>query len=384
MKRALWYSILLASLFALLWLAPCAIGAAKSDYILYVGNYKGKNAPGIYTGRFDAASGRLAGISLAAETVNPSYLAVHPNRRFLYAANNYQGKSVGSVSAFAIDRKTGKLTLLNSVSTRGMDPYFLAVDKTGRAVVAVNYASGSVVLLPIKEDGSLAEVSAFLERHGSSVNPTLQSGPHPHSIRISADNRFAIMADRGADQVAVYRLDPLKGALTPNEPPYVKVKPGSGPRYLDIHPNGKFVYVINELQNSVTAFDYNTAEGVLKEVQTVPTLPKDFAGNNLPADVHVHPSGKFLYGSNRGHDSIAVFQIDRKTGTLKPLEHVATQGKSPRSFGIDPTGSYLIVANQDTGNLVVFRIDQKTGGLTPTGQMVEVGMPVCMQFVEAQ
>jgi 6-phosphogluconolactonase len=384
MKLVRCCSILLASLLALLRLAPCAVGAAKSNYIVYVGNYKGKNGAGIYACRLDAASGRLAAIGLVAETVNPSYLAIHPNHQFLYAANNYQGQGGGTVSAFAIDRKTAKLAFLNSVSTRGADPYFLTVDKTGRAVVAVNYASGSVVLLPIKEDGRLAEVSAFVERQGSSVNPTLQSGPHPHSVKVSADNRFAIVADRGTDQVAVYRLDALKGALTPNEPPYATVKPGSGPRHLDIHPNGKFVYVINELQNSVTAFDYDAAKGVLKEVQTVPTLPKDFAGNNLPADIHVHPSGKFLYGSNRGHDSIAVFQIDRKTGALKPLEHIPTQGRSPRGFGIDPTGSYLIAANQTTGNLVVFRIDRKTGRLTPTGQTVELGTPVCLQFVEAQ
>ena len=369
---------------ALFWLATLAIGAAQSDYFVYVGNYKGKDGPGIYAGRFDAATGRLAAISLAAETVNPSYLAIHPNRRFLYATNNYQGKGAGSVSAFAMDRHTGKLTFLNSVPTRGMDPYFLSVDKTGKAVVAVNYASGSVVLLPIKEDGSLGEVSAFLERHGSSVNPTLQSGPHPHSVGISADNRFAIVADRGADQVAVYRLDPVQGSLTPNQPPYVTAKPGAGPRHIDIHPNGKFVYVVNELNNSVTAYHYDTAKGVLKEVQTVPTVPRDFTGNNLPADVHVHPSGKFLYGSNRGHDSIAVFRIDKTDGTLKFLERVSAQGQSPRGFGIDPTGSYLIVANQTTGNLVVFRIDRKTGGLTPTGQTVEAGMPVCMQFVEAR
>jgi 6-phosphogluconolactonase len=384
MKRARSYSVFIASLLILLWLAPYAIGAAKSDSILYVGNYGDKNPSGIYACRLDTATGKLAKIGLMAETVNPSYLAIHPNHRFLYAANNYQGKAGGTVSAFAMDLTTGKLTFLNSVPTRGMDPYFLSVDKTGRALVVVNYTSGSVVAIPIGEDGSLAEVSAFNQRQGSSVNPTLQSGPHPHSVRISADSRFAIVADRGNDQVAVYRLDPAQGSLTPNQPPYVKVKPGAGPRYLDIHPNGKFVYVINELQNSVTAFDFDAANGVLKEIQTVPTLPRDFKGNNMPADIHVHPSGMFVYGSNRGHDSIAVFQIDRKTGTLKPLEQVLTQGKSPRSFGIDPTGSYLIVANQGAGNLVVFRIDRKTGRLTPTGQAMDIGTPVCMQFVQAR
>jgi 6-phosphogluconolactonase len=384
MKPARRYSIFLASLLGLLWLAPYVTNASKSDCIVYVATYKSKSAAGIYAGRFDAASGRLSGISFAAETVNPSCLATHPNGRFLYASNNYQGKGAGSVSAFAMDRKTGKLTFLNTIPTRGQDPYFLAVDKTGKAVIAVNYASGSVVLLPIKEDGSLSEVSAFIQRQGSSIDPGLQSGPHPHSLTISADNRFVLVADRGTDQVAVYRLDPLKGSLTPHEPPDVKVKPGSGPRHIDIHPNGKFVYAINELSNSVTAFDFDATKGILTEVQTVPTLPKDFTGRNLPADIHVHPSGMFLYGSNRGHDSIAVFQIDLENGALRFLQCVATQGKSPRAFGIDPTGSYLIAANQTSGNLVVFRIDRKTGGLTPTGQTVDLGTPVCIRFVEAQ
>lgn len=378
------FGFFLAVSLVLMCLALSALGAAESKFIVYVGNYTGKRTAGIYAYQFDSASGKLAQIGLVAETVNPSSLGIHPNCRFLYAANNYQGQRVGSVSAFAMDTRTGKLTFLNSVTTRGMDPYFLTVDKIGRAVLAVNYESGSLVLLPIKEDGSLAEVSAFVQHQGSSVNPRLQSEPHPHSVNISADNRFAIVADRGTDQVLVYRLDPLKGSLTPNDPPYVKVNPGSGPRHFAFHPKGTFAYVINELMNTVTAFHYDAARGVLKEIQTVPTLPEDFTGNSLAADIHVHPSGKFLYGSNRGYDSIAVFQIDQEKGTLTPVEQVPTQGRTPRSFGIDPTGSYLIAANQNTGNMVVFRIDQKSGRLTPTGQALEVGTPVGVSFVPAR
>jgi 6-phosphogluconolactonase len=273
------------------------------------------------------------------------------------------------------------LTFLNRVSSGGAGPCHLVVDKTGKNVLVVNYGSGSTAVLPLEADGRLKEASSFVQHQGSSIDKKRQQGPHAHSVNLSADNRFAMVADLGLDQVLVYRFDAAKGSITPNEPPFAAVKPGSGPRHFAFHPGGKFAYVINEMASTVTAFTYDAARGVLKETQTITTLPADFSGVNHTAEVQVHPSGKFVYGSNRGHNSIAVFTVDVKKGTLTSVEQVSTQGKTPRNFGIDPTGRWLLAANQDTDNVVVFRIDAKTGRLTPTGQVLEVGAPVCVKFV---
>lgn len=383
-------SISLTAPLAALLLTPCARGAdvarAKGDYFVYVGTYTGQKSKGIYAYRFDAATGQLTSLGLAAEIENPSFLAVHPNRRFLYAVSeqaNYEGRS-GAVSAFAIDRETGKLAFLNKVSSRGGGPCYVAVDKTGRDVLVANYGAGSVAVLPVLQDGRLGEASAFVQHAGSSVNPKRQQGPHAHWIEVAPDNRFVLVADLGLDQVLVYRFDPTKGSLSANNPAMAKVNPGAGPRHLAIHPSGKFVYVINEIQSSVTAFAYDADRGALRELQTISTLPKDFSGENSGAELEVHPTGHFLYGSNRGHDSIAVFAIDAAKGTLTPVERVPTQGKTPRSFEIDPTGSYLFAANQSSDSIVVFRIDRKTGRLTPAGQVLEVPSPVCVKFVERE
>lgn len=372
-----------AALLLPLILAPLAL--AKGDYLVFVGTYTRDKSKGIYAYRLETSSGKLTPLGLAGETVNPSFVAVHPNRRFLYAVSeiaNFDGQKSGAVSAFAVDRQTGKLTPLNKVSSRGGGPCYVVVDKTGKNVLVANYNSGSVAVLPVKEDGSLGDASAFVQHTGSSVDERRQKGPHAHSLNVSPDNRFAVAADLGLDEVLVYRFDPLKGSLAANEPPFTKVKPGAGPRHFAFHPRGRFAYVINEMQSSVTAFSYDPKRGVLKELQTIATIPKDFAGsNNTTAEVQVHPSGKFLYGSNRGHDSIAVFAIDRRKGTLTPVEQTPTQGKTPRNFGIDPSGAYLIAANQGSDSLVVFRIDPKTGKLTPTGQIETVGSPVCVKFL---
>jgi 6-phosphogluconolactonase len=380
-------SVSLTAPLAALLLTPCARGAdvakAKGEYIVYVGTYTGQKSKGIYAYRFDAATGQLTSLGLAAETENPSFLAVHPNHRYLYAVSeqaNYEGRS-GAVSAFAIDRATGKLAFLNKVSSRGGGPCYVAVDKTGRDVLVANYGGGSVAVLPVLQDGRLGEASAFVQHAGSSVNPKRQQGPHAHWIDVAPDNRFVLAADLGLDQVLVYRFDPAKGSLSANKPAAAKVNPGAGPRHLAIHPSGKFVYVINELQSSVTAFAYDARRGALRELQTISTLPKEFAGENSGAELAVHPTGHFLYGSNRGHDSIAVFAIDAAKGTLTPVEHVPTQGKTPRSFEIDPTGSFLFAANQSSDSIVVFRVDPKTGRLTPAGQVLEVPSPVCVKFV---
>jgi 6-phosphogluconolactonase len=359
--------------------------SSKGEHLVYFGTYTRGSSKGIYVSRFSAVTGKLTPPELAAETANASFLAIHPNGRFLYAVNetsSFQGQKSGSVSAFSIDRATGKLTLLNQVSSRGATPAHLTVDRSGKDVLVANYGGGSVAVLPVKEDGSLAEASAsgFVQHTGKGATKR-QSGPNAHSVNMSPDNRFAIVADLGLDKVFVYRFDPVKGSLEANEPPFVQVAPGSGPRMFMFEPKGRFGYVINELGSTITAFAYNAKAGSLKELQTITTLPKDYTGRNATAEIQVHPTGRFVYGSNRGPDSIAVFSVDARKATLTPVEIVPTQGKEPRNFAIDPTGSFIFAANQNSNNVVLFRIDLKTGRLTPAGSVVEVGSPVCVKFL---
>ena len=351
---------------------------------VYIGTYTGPKSNGIYLYSLDLGNGSLTSLGLAAEVVNPSFLAIHPNHRFLYAASetsNSGGKKGGAVEAFAI-QETGKLTPLNQEPSGGEGPCHLVVDKTGRDVLVANYDSGSISVLPIQQDGKLSEPTAFIQHQGSGADPQRQEGPHAHSINVDAANRFAFAADLGLDKVLVYRFDPAKGTLVANDPPSVSVKPGAGPRHFAFHPGGHYAFVINEMHSTVTAFSYDPAHGVLKELQTISTLPENFKGENSTAEVQVHPSGKFLYGSNRGHDSIAVFAIDPGKGTLSLVEDQSTQGKTPRNFGIDPSGQYLLAANQDSGNVVVFRINPQSGHLSPTGQVAEVSSPVCVKFLQ--
>lgn len=361
--------------------------ASAAEFFVFFGTYTNTGkSKGIYVSRLDTAAGKLTEPALAGEVVNPSFLALHPNGRFLYSVSeiaNFQGGKAGAVSAFAIDKATGQLTFLNASETRGAGPCHLTVDKTGRAVIAANYGSGSVVVLPLEEDGRVKPASSFVQHSGSSLNPKRQSGPHAHSVNLSADNRFAIVADLGLDQVLVYKLDAAKGTIEPNQPPFFAVAPGSGPRHFAFHPNGRYGYVINELASTVTAMSWDAARGVFRELGTVSTLPKGFTGDSTTAEVQVHPSGRFLYGSNRGHNSIAAFAIGPK-GALKPAGHTPSGGEIPRNFGIDPTGQFLIAANQKTDSVVLFRIDQKNGALTPTGARFELGAPVCVRFLPAQ
>jgi len=354
-----------------------------NDELVYIGTYTGPKSKGIYVYRLDLGSGVLTPLGLAAEVESPSFLAVHPNHRFLYAVSEtgaFAGKKSGAVSAFDI-HGDGKLTLLNQQPSGGKGPCHLVVDKTGKDVLVANYDGGSVSVVPIQGDGKLAEPTAFIQHKGSSVNKERQAGPHAHSINVDAANRFAFVADLGLDKVLIYRFDPVKGTLIANEPPSVSVKPGSGPRHFAFHPGGHYAYVINEIDSTVTAFSYDAGRGALKELQTISTIPENFKGENSTAEVQVHPSGKFLYGSNRGHDSIAIFAIDPAKGTLRLVGHQSTQGKTPRNFGIDPTGRFLLAANQDSGSVVVFRIDLQSGGLGATGQVVEVPSPVCVKFL---
>jgi len=351
---------------------------------VYFGTYTSRSSKGIYLGRLDLASGKLEVEGVAAETLNPSFLALHPSRPLLYAVGEMgdpSGKKERGLSAFAIDVKTGKLTLLNQQSSWGSGPCHLTVDRSGRCVLAANYSSGSVACLPIRDDGRLGEATSFLQHQGSSVNKERQAGPHAHSVNLSADNRFAFVADLGLDKILIYRFDAEGGRLTPNDPPFVASSPGAGPRHFAFHPNGRWAYVIEEISSTVTALGYSPERGTLRPLSTVSTLPEGFAGSNSTAEVQVHPSGKFVYGSNRGHDTIAAFAVDPESGTLRPIGHASTRGKTPRNFAIDPTGTWLLAANQDTDNVAVLRIDPKTGTLRATGQPVSVPMPVCVKFV---
>ncbi len=374
-------ALVLSSLFS----AP-AQAQQHGKYLLYVGTYteEGGKSKGIYAFRYDSQTSEITPLGLAAETTNPSWVTAHPNGRFLYAVNevqNYKGPNSGGVSAFSIDHVTGKLTFLNEEPSRGADPCYVTVDKTGKYGLVANYTGGSLAVFPILADGKLGEASAFVQHSGKGTNPERQEGPHVHSVDLSPDNRFAMVDDLGLDELLVYKFDSSKGSVVPNDPPFTKLTPGSGPRHFALRPDGKFAYVISEMGRTVTVFSNDAATGKLEVLQTVTTLPKGFTGRNDDAEIHVHPSGKFLYASNRGDDSIAIYAIDKDKGTVTQLAIVPTGGKEPRSFEIDPTGTLLFAANQKSDNIVVFRIDQKTGLLTPTSKVLEVGSPVCVKFV---
>src|SRR5579862_9513611 len=364
------------------------VGAASkhTKYLMYVGTYteNGSKSEGIYVYRFDATSGNVTPIGLAAKTVNPSFVAIHPNRQFLYAVNevaNYQAKKSGAVSAFAIDRASGKLTFLNQIASGGSDPCYITVDKTGKYVLVANYTSGSISAFPIHQDGSLGLASAFIQHKGHGTNPERQEGPHAHSIDMSPDNRFAIVDDLGLDETLVYPFDSAKGALDFDDVKIAKADAGAGPRHFAWSPNGKFGYVINEIGSTVTAFSFDAASGTLTRIQTIASIPKDFSKLDESAEIEVAPSGKFLYASNRGHDSIAVFKIDANDGKLTLVEYAPTKGESPRNFEISPGGLQLFAANEKSDDIVQFRINQQTGKLEPTGKVLDVGQPVCLRFV---
>jgi 6-phosphogluconolactonase len=351
---------------------------------MYVGTYTGKLSKGIYRVDLDLKSGKFSPATLAAESNNPSFLTLHPSGKYAFAVNeigSFEGKKSGAVTAFAIDEATGDLKQLNQQSSVGTGPCHITCDTAGKHVVVANYGGGSTAVLPIQADGKLGESSSFVQHAGSSVNSKRQESPHAHSANLDAWNRFAFVADLGLDKVLVYRYDSAKGTIAPNEPPAGVVAPGSGPRHFAFHPSGRFAFVINELKSTVTAFAYDKQTGTLAELQTLSTLPGDYQGGNSTAEVVCHPSGQFLYGSNRGHNSIAAYRIDQSTGKLT-LVGIQGQGIAvPRNFNIDPTGQFAVVANQGGDSLLLFRVDAKTGALLPTGEKVEVGAPVCVKFL---
>jgi 6-phosphogluconolactonase len=369
--------------FASLWLLSPMAGFA-GESLVYFGTYTGAKSQGIYVARFDSTTGRLSAPQLAAETKNPAFLAVPPGGHFLYAVDetgDAGGRRAGAVRAFSIENKTGRLTPLNQQASGGGGPCHVAVDATGQCLLVANYGSGSIAVLPIHADGRLGEATTTIQHTGSGTNPTRQAGPHAHFILPSPDNRFTLDCDLGLDKIFINHLDTTAAKLTAGEPPFASVAPGSGPRHLVFSTDGKFIYVINEMASTITVFSYAATNAAMAEVQTLSTLPKDFATNNTAAEIVLHPSGKFLYGSNRGHDSIAVFAVDQKTGRLAFIEHQSTQGRTPRHVAIDPTGRWLLAENQASDSVVVFAIDAGTGRLKPTGQTVSVGSPVCAVFV---
>ena len=359
-------------------------GAAAELYHVYFGTYTDGQSKGIYLAEFDAGTGTLGAPQLAAETRNPTFLALNSGGRMLYAANEVNDlgkKKSGGVSGFKIDPRSGALTFLNQEPSGGAGPCHLAVDRAGECVLVANYVSGSVAVLPLEADGRLRAPSDSVQHHGSSVNPQRQEGPHAHFVTWDPKNRHELSCDLGLDKVLIYQLERPALRLQPNDPPWFKLAPGSGPRHLAFHPNGHFAYVISEMGSTVTVCAYNGQRGELGELQTVSTLPAGFSGINTCAEIAVHPSGKYLFASNRGHDSIAVFTIDPGSGKLGFLQDQPTQGKTPRHFTLDPTSRWLLAENQDSGTVVVFGLDPNTGRLTPTNSMQRIGSPVCAVFL---
>lgn len=342
---------------------------------------KGK---GIYVYKLDSSSGSMELFNVAEGVLNPSYLAFHPSRRFVCAVNElkeYEGAATGAASAFSFDPARGKLTHLNTKPTHGTDPCHLIVDRTGRYVLVANFMSGSVCVLPVQEDGSLGDATDVIQHQGSSADPLRQSGPHAHAVIQDDAGRHVFVPDLGIDKLMVYVFDVHRGKLKPNDVPWVEVAAGAGPRQLVLHPRGQYAYLINELASAMTAYRYDAAQGTLREIQTLSTLPQGFEGASTCAEVQIFPSGRFLYGSNRGHDSIVIYAVDQRDGTLALIGHESTRGKTPRSFVIDPSGAFLLAANQDSDNVVTFKINPDSGALTATGHSVEVPTPVCVKVL---
>jgi 6-phosphogluconolactonase len=371
-----------------------AVSPAQADIssatLVYIGTYTGPKSKGIHLFRLQAENPAvsqnitLVPLGLAAETPSPSFIELDLKRRRLFAVNElsqFEGKPGGAVSAFSIDPKTGTLKLINQRSAMGAGPCHIVTDRAQRHVLVANYSSGSVAVLPIGADGALGAVSDVVQHTGSSVNPERQKGPHAHCVTLDRANHFVFVCDLGLDKIMAYRFDAARGKLTPHTPPFASVKPGSGPRHMVFRPDGRFAYVGNEMTSTITVFAYDANAGVLKEVQTVSTLPEHFGRENSVAEIDVHPSGKWVYVSNRGHNSVVLFASDPNKGTLTWVEEQGTGGSKPRHFGIDPSATYLAIGNQDSDTVLMCRIDAGNGRLKPSGVFASVPSPVCIKFL---
>ena len=370
--------VLILTLFSL------ATAASAADFLVFAGTYTRGASKGIYAYRFDTKSGKLKPLGVAAETLNPSFLIDDSKHRFLYAVNE-GGRGGNTVSAFSIDAKTGKLTFLNEVSSNGSGPCHLALDHTDRWLAVANYNNGTMALYPVHADGRIGEAAVVEKHEGSSVNPARQKGPHAHEVVFSPDNRFLLLSDLGLDKIFVYRFDAAKGTLAPNDPAFAQVPPGSGVRHMAFHPNGRVLYAIEEMGSNITAFHYDPAKGVLHDFQNISTLPENFKGSSSGAEIAVNRKGTVVYASNRGSDTIAVFNIDPVKFTLTAVDYAPVLGKTPRHFALDPTGEYLLAANQDSNDITMFKVQASTGQLQPASRVVtDVTMPVCVLFVPAK
>jgi len=360
------------------------INTSVEKMLVYIGSFTGRKSEGIGIYRLDLTSGALELESKTGQGISCSWIAIDRGKRFLYAIDEvgeYSGQPGGAVCAFSLDPDTGTLAYLNRQPSNGAGPCYLSFDQTGRFIFAANYFSGNVSVIPINKDGRLADASDLIQHHGSSVNLERQEGPHVHSVVTDAANRHVFVQDLGIDKIMVYKLDIEAGRLVPHEPPWIQTRAGLGPRHFVWHPNGRYAYVTNELESTFSVFHYDETTAMLKESQTVSMIPESFDGENTCADLHISPSGKFLYGSNRGHNSIVAFAIDNDSGKLTYVGHESTQGLTPRSFTIDPTGTFLLAANEDSGTVVSLRIDQSNGRLSQTGHAVKVPQPVCLTTV---
>ena len=357
--------------------------ASAAEYWMYTGTYSTGGSRGIYAYRFETGSGKIVPAGVAAATSNPSFLVAHPNGKLLFAVNEDGSETApGSVSSFSINPKTGRLTQVNKVSSRGGGPCHLALDRSAKWLAVANYASGSVAVLPVAADGKLGEASDFVQQRGLSVNRARQSGPHAHAALFSPDNRFLLVADLGADRIFIYRFDAAHGRITPNDPPFAEGPLGAGVRHMVFHPNGKVLYAINELASSVTMFRYDAERGALEDLQTVSTLPESFKGKNTAAEIAIDAAGAHVYASNRGHDSLALLAVDPVVFTLTAMEFPSIMGRTPRHFALDPEGKNVVVACQDSGLLLVFRVHPVTGQIQPrTRTATKVPNPVCVTFV---
>jgi len=374
------FSLLVASLFA--W---CSFAQKSSnEHYLLVGTYTNGKSEGLYTYKFNSVTGDFSYVSVAKNCKNPSYLAVSPNEKYVYAVNETNSKTNfgGQVTAFSFNKQNGILSEVNKQSSGGNDPCYITVDKSGKWVVIANYTSGTVSVLPIKKDGSLDSAVTVIQHEGSGVNSDRQEGPHAHSTVLSHDNDYLFAQDLGIDKIMIYAFNNKTGQLIPAPTPYVEVEPGAGPRHFDFHPNNKYAYLIEELTGSISVYNYQ-GHGQLALIQNISALPPDYTGPVGSADIHVSPDGKFLYASNRGEsNTIAILKINQQTGMLTLVGHQSTLGKTPRNFNFDPSGNFLLAANQNSDDVVIFKRDKQTGLLTDTGKKIVVGNPVCIKWID--